>query len=108
MLADSMLYAEEDVKKRRLHEQLVDSARLIEAVEAALSMDADGMLSNKECVTIKAALTALKDQQQSEEIALIKAAHDKLERVTSDFAARRMDIHINEALSGKLLDQIVD
>jgi len=108
MLADSLLYAADDVKKRRLHEQLVDSARLIEAVEAALNMDADGMLSNKECVTIKAALIALKDKQQSEDIALIKAAHDKLERSTSDFAARRMDIHINEALSGKLLDQIID
>ncbi|VAW90165.1 Chaperone protein HscA [hydrothermal vent metagenome] len=108
MLADSLLYAEDDVKKRRLHEQLVDSARLIEAVEAALNMDADGMLSNKECVTIKAALVALKEKQQGEDIALIKAAHDKLERATSDFAARRMDIHINEALSGKLLDQIVD
>jgi molecular chaperone HscA len=108
MLSDSLLYAADDVKKRRLHEQLVDSARLIEAVEAALSMDADGMLSNKECVTIKAALIALKDKQQSEDIALIKAAHDKLERSTSDFAARRMDIHINEALSGKLLDQIID
>ncbi len=108
MLADSLLYAEDDVKKRRLHEQLVDSARLIEAVEAALNMDADGMLSNKECVTIKAALISLKETQQSEEIALIKAAHDKLECATSDFAARRMDIHINEALAGKLLDQIID
>ena len=108
MLADSLLYAADDVKKRRLHEQLVDSARLIEAVEAALKMDADGMLTNKECVTIKAALIALKDKQQSEDIAVIKAAHDKLERATSDFAARRMDVHINEALSGKLLDQIID
>ncbi len=108
MLADSLLYAADDVIKRRLHEQLVDSARLIEAVEAALNMDADGMLTNKECVTIKAALSALKDKQQSDDVAVIKTAHDKLERVTSDFAARRMNVHINEALSGKLLDHIIE
>lgn len=108
MLADSLLYAADDVIKRRLHEQLVDSARLIEAVEAALNMDADGMLTNKECVTIKAALSALKDKQQSGDVAVIKTAHDKLERVTSDFAARRMNVHINEALSGKLLDHIIE
>ncbi len=109
MLSDSLLYAEDDVKKRRLHEQLVDSARLIEAVEAALGMDGEGMLTKQECVSIKAALQSLKDvQQQGEDIAAIKAAHDKLERTTSDFAARRMDVHINEALSGKLLDQIID
>jgi len=108
MLADSLRYAEDDVKKRRLHEQLVDSARLIEAVEAALDVDGEGLLTNKECISIKAALQALKDIQQGEDVAAIKAAHDRLERATSDFAARRMNVHINEALSGQHLDQISD
>ncbi len=108
MLRDSLTYAEDDVKKRRLHEQLVDAARLVEAVEAALEIDGDGMLTKQECVSIKAALQALKGSQQGEEIAVIKAAHARLERVTSEFAARRMNIHINEALSGKHLDQISD
>jgi len=108
MLSDSIRYAEDDVNKRRLHEQLVDAARLIEAVEAALSMDGEGMLTKQECVSIKAALQALKEVQQGEDVKAIKAAHDKLERTTADFAARRMDTHINEALSGKLLDQIIE
>lgn len=106
MLRDSLTYAGDDVKKRRLHEQLVDAARLVEAVETALAVDGDGLLSKQECLSIKAALQTLKDLQQSEESAAIKVAYDKLERVTSEFAARRMNAHIHEALAGKQLDQI--
>lgn len=99
MLRDSMVHAADDVSLRTLREQQVDADRVIEAVNAALLVDGD-LISAAERQHIAAALNHLSVVRNGEDYRVIKSAIEQLDTVTREFAARRMDMSVKQALSG--------
>ena len=59
------------------------------------------MLSSKEMDSILQAIAALENSCQTQDSDLIRTTLRKLNDATEDFAARRMDQAIKEALSGE-------
>jgi molecular chaperone HscA len=105
MLKDSFEHAKEDVHLRALREQQVEAERMREAVESALREDGD-LLSAEESSTIDQALAAMHKEAAGSDHRSVKAAIEKLNRVTEPFAARRMDRSVQRGLTGKSLERI--
>jgi len=105
MLRDSMDYAEEDMKSRSLREQQVEADRVVEALDSALSVDGDELLSKQERKTIDKARQELIKAKTGKESAPIKAAIKALEKVCSDYVARRMNSNIKKAMQGHSIDE---
>ena len=108
MLKASFNYAKDDADARVLSEERVDAVRLIEAVEAALTKDGDALLDADERAEIMAAIAALKPMidSNSTDARAIKAQAAELSRTTENFAARRMDRSVADALRGRKLDDM--
>lgn len=105
MIQSSMQYAKHDMQQRLLREQQVEASRVWEAVSAAIAADAH-LLGSSELLEIEQALSALKAVSQGEDTAAIKAAIDKTNHITDEFAARRMDNSIRQALQGHKVDEV--
>ena len=100
MLRDSIDHAREDMDARSLREQQVEADRLQEGVRAALEADGDALLSADERAAILAALEELGRARQGADTGAIKTAIAATDRATRDFAARRMDAGMKQALAG--------
>lgn len=105
MLQDGTGNAQEDMRLRALREQQVEGRRLIESTVSALATDSD-LLNESELTTIREYVSELLTAVQGEDVALIEQCQKKLTQATEEFAARRMDKAIAEALSGKNVDEI--
>lgn len=105
MLRDSIDYANADLEARRLREQQVEADRLLEAVMAALAADGR-LLESHERQEIDIALCEVQRLANGRDSGAIKEAVIKLERASGGFAARRMNVHIKQALSGQKIDDI--
>ncbi len=107
MLKDNFAHAEEDVAARNLREQQVEADRVIEAITAALKEDGETLLSGEERDAIQESMEKLRNARHGDDHNAIKQAIEALDRVTTDFAARRMDASINKAMSGHKLDEFI-
>lgn len=105
MISDSILHADQDNQLRELAEKKVNGLRLLESVESALSTDAD-LLKDAERVAISQTQQALRDALAEDDYRTLDLAIKQLDHVTRDFAARRMDISIRQALSGHSVDEV--
>jgi len=105
MLRDSISHAEDDVMMRKLREQQVEAARTLEAVTSALAADGRRLLDDKEYLLIEQAIDELQTVLQGDDIAAIKQACQAVEEAGSEFAQRRMDDSIRQALAGHKLDE---
>ncbi|MBN3138304.1 Fe-S protein assembly chaperone HscA [Pectobacterium punjabense] len=105
MITDSMLNAREDVGARRLAEQKVEAARVLESLQTALAADAE-LLSNDEKGVIAAASEHLHTMMQGSDPVAIEAAIKTVDQQTQEFAARRMDASIRRALAGHSVDEV--
>jgi molecular chaperone HscA len=105
MLQESFGTAEVDMKARALREQQVDADRLLAATQVALDADGD-LLDASERTRIEAAMRALHVSAQGADHLQVKAKLEDLARETEDFAARRMDRAVSQALSGRRLDDL--
>ncbi len=106
MLKDSYDHAREDVARRRLREQQVEAERVMDALRAALAADGDRLLAAGERTEIEAALARLESLCREDDADAIKSAIEALDRVSTPFAARRMDDSIKRALAGQRLEEI--
>ena len=105
MLQDSYTYAQDDMAARTLREQQTDAGRLLEATEAALMEDGE-ILSREERSAIDRAMTTLRETIDGNDYRAIKMAAEALNRITTDFAGKRMDISVQQALSGQRIEEI--
>jgi molecular chaperone HscA len=106
MLTDSFAYASDDKVARVLREQQVDAQRLVEAVEAAVQVDGDRLLDAEERMVIDLQLQELRELMQGTDGPAIEQQTKRLSQVTDAFAARRMDLTVKAALSGRNLNEI--
>ncbi len=105
MLQDSYGAADEDMKHRALREEQVEAERIVLATESALALDQD-LLSASEKDNIHSLLSGVREKAQGNDHHLIKDAVEALAKGTEDFAARRMDRNVRNALTGRKLDEI--
>ena len=105
MIKDSLENAENDLSTRRLAEQKVEAARLLESLAQALSEDGN-LLSDDENAAIDAAVGVLIESVEGDSPAAIENAIKQLDKQTQVFAARRMDNSVRKALAGHSVDEI--
>jgi molecular chaperone HscA len=105
MLQDSFQSADADMRARALREEQVDAERIVLATQSALDVDS-ALLSEDERAAIVQLIDAVRSQISSDDQQAIKAAVDALAQGTEEFAARRMDRSVHEALTGKKLAEI--
>ncbi len=108
MLKASFENAGIDRDARMLKEQQVDGERLLHALEEAIKVDGDTLLSSEERQGIDQEMQALQALIQGTDTDAIKAKIDAVSHVSEDFAARRMDAAIKQALAGHSLDEFTD
>ena len=105
MIKDSLENAENDLSTRRLAEQKVEAARLLESLTQALSEDGN-LLSDDENAAIDAAVGVLIECVEGDSPVAIENAIKQLDKQTQVFAARRMDNSVRKALAGHSVDEI--
>lgn len=100
ILQASQENARADMELRSLQEAKVDAMQLIDAVAAAVIADPQLLEEGEEQKINEgvAALSAALENGSSAEVSDLTVA---LNRISGDFAARRMDVHISRALQGE-------
>lgn len=106
MLKASFDYAQEDMEARRLAEQKVEAARVVENIISALIADGDELLTEAERAEIMASVEALQHSASGQDAHAIKLAIEHTDKQTADFAERRMDASIRRALAGQRVDKV--
>ncbi|MCK6395377.1 Fe-S protein assembly chaperone HscA [Zoogloea sp.] len=97
--------ARDDMELRGLREQQVEAERVVEATERALAADAM-LLNETEREALDAAITALRTAAQGQDARAIKIQLEAFNRASNEFASRRMDKSIREALAGHRIDDL--
>ena len=105
ILESSYENAESDMEIRSLKEAQVEAKQLVDSINSALESDRE-LLGVEQLSVLNSAmkhLSALLDAGTSVEI---RSATEELNRLSNEFAARRMDLHIGKALKGKIIDKM--
>ncbi|EMT6577555.1 MULTISPECIES: Fe-S protein assembly chaperone HscA [Providencia] len=105
MIKDSMTNAQDDLNARRLAEQKVEAARVLESLTSALAQDGN-LLTPEEESEIDNAVNELIKAVEGTDPIVIENAIKQLDKQSQEFAARRMDTSIRQALSGHSVDEI--
>ncbi len=106
MLQESQAHAQDDARARALQEQRVEAERALEATQAALAIDGDVLLDAEERAAIDAAMATLHHTLTGFDAANIRTATAALNRLTTPYAARRMDHAVRGALSGQHIQEL--
>ncbi|HNB43382.1 MAG TPA: Hsp70 family protein, partial [Burkholderiaceae bacterium] len=105
MLKSGFSEAEADMRRRALQEARVEGERMLLATASALDADGD-LLDEAERAGIDALMRQLREGIAGEDSAAIEAATKTLAEGTEVLAARRMNRSIQQALTGRRLDDL--
>jgi molecular chaperone HscA len=105
MLRDSIEYAADDRDARRLREEQVEADRVLEALQAALTVDGDKLLNDDERHVIDAAAMVLEEARKGDDYRVIKRAIEAVEKAGSGYVERRMNSSIRDAMAGHRVDE---
>jgi molecular chaperone HscA len=105
MLKASIDHAEQDVQMRQLREEQVEAQRVIEALTAAMSDDAEKLLNEAEQRLLLGELQKLIDISESADIKQIKDGIKALEKASEFYVERRMNNSIQQAMAGHNVDE---
>jgi len=100
MLGESIAHASADAQVRALREQQVEADRMIEAIEAAMAHDG-ALLMAGERENMTAHIIALKGAQKGSDPKAIRDGIAALDKASAGFAARRMDVGLQKAMTGR-------
>lgn len=106
MLKASYSSAEEDKQKRLLREQKVDADRLVSALEQAIEIDGQALLTEDERKGLEAEILVLKSVRDGSDAREIELGVEHLAKASDEFASRRMDLNIQRALQGHSIQEI--
>jgi molecular chaperone HscA len=107
MLEESHTHASEDMTARALAEARVEAESILAATENALGVDAD-LLATDERAAIESAVERVRMVVTGNDHRAISAAIETLNRASENFAARRMDRSVAQALTGRSIDALND
>ncbi len=101
MLLEALDHGEEDLERRRLVEARVEGERLLLATRKGLDSDAD-LLSGSEREAVDQALAGLQRAIETAKTgSAVQSAIDSLDHVTHDWAGRRMNRAVAQAIAGR-------
>ncbi|WP_413110879.1 Fe-S protein assembly chaperone HscA [Thaumasiovibrio sp. DFM-14] len=106
MLRDSMTHALEDKEARALAEQQVEADRVLEGLIVALQQDGDDLLTSEERAELEASMMTLVTLRNGDDAHAIEAGIKQTDKISQEFAARRMDKSIRQALAGHSIDEV--
>ncbi|WAX70623.1 Fe-S protein assembly chaperone HscA [Gallibacterium anatis] len=107
MIKSSHENAKADMQARELAEQRVEAARVLENVYSALAEDA-ALLNEQELAEVRMAVEKLEQLQHQEDSQKIAEGIKQLDQATRNFAAKRMDNSIKQALAGHSVEQFTE
>lgn len=105
MLQDSQSHAKIDMEARSIKEAQLEATQLLDAIANALLVDGN-LLSREEADSLAESIKALENTMTSGGSVQIHAATEELNQASSEFAAKRMDLHIANALRGESIDAV--
>jgi molecular chaperone HscA len=105
MLIEALDYGETDLEQRRLVEARVEGERLLLATTKGLAADAD-LLEDAERAEVDAALAALRSAIATSSASAVQASIDQLDAATHEWAGRRMNRAVAQAIAGKTLSDV--
>jgi molecular chaperone HscA len=105
MLRDALDNAADDMDRRLLSEARVEARRALNAVQAALVRDGE-LLAEIERTEIDTVMAQVERMMSTSDRHAIAAAAEALEQATKNFAERRMDRGIREALAGRNVNRL--
>ncbi|WP_257263148.1 Fe-S protein assembly chaperone HscA [Endozoicomonas sp. ONNA2] len=106
MLKDSFAHAGDDRDARTLLEQQVEADRVVGALAAALDKDGQTLLGKDEYHALLADVESLKQSRATGDAKAIAREIERIAQSSEEFAARRMNQGIRQALSGQKLDDL--
>lgn len=106
MLQDSTQHAREDMQARALREQQTEAAQILEAVDNAMQQDGEALLDAASQAQIRSSMNALSAVLPGNDHHAIKRAVEALNLATTEFAQRRMDQSVKNALTGHKLSDL--
>lgn len=105
MLQDSLQRAEEDMDARKLAEARIEAESILQALRHALAEDSQ-LLEAEEGKNIDQHITALEAAIKGNNAQPIRQATAGLNQVSGDFATRRMNRTIRQALTGQKITEL--
>ncbi|MCW8934178.1 MAG: Fe-S protein assembly chaperone HscA [Gammaproteobacteria bacterium] len=106
MLKASMEFAANDKDARSLREQQVEADRVLEAIDSAMADDGEEMLSAEEREAILQVRQELEiSRHNATEAQQLKDAMSKLEKVSAEYVARRMNASVQKSMAGHQVEE---
>jgi len=106
MLKASMEFAGDDKDARSLREQQVEADRVLEAIDSAMADDGEDMLSAEEREAILLVRQELEiSRHNATETQQLKDAMSKLEKVSAEYVARRMNASVQKSMAGHQVEE---
>lgn len=105
MLKASQENAKVDMHARAFREAQVEARQLINAIVSAKSIDGH-LLAHEEMENVDASIGNLRALLESGTSAQIRESTEELNRISTVFAERRMDLHVGKALKGESIDEV--
>ncbi|MEO7253587.1 MAG: Fe-S protein assembly chaperone HscA [Casimicrobium sp.] len=106
MLQSAFASANTDMQARALAEARVDALALVVALANALVVDR-ALLNDAEHAALNSQITHLKSLAEGNDHRAIVRASEALNQASTDFAGRRMDRAVREALTGRDIEKII-
>jgi molecular chaperone HscA len=91
---------------RALREQQTEAAQILEAVENAMQQDGEALLDAASRAQIRSSMDALSAVLPGIDHQAIKRAVEALNSATTEFAQRRMDQSVKNALTGHKMSDL--
>lgn len=108
MLKSSYLNAAEDKDARALREQQIEADRLIVSLQDAMKVDGAVLLNADELSQLEGEIDKLVVLRNEGDALAIEIGIKALANASDEYAARRMDYNIQQALRGHSVDEIGD
>ena len=105
ILESSYENAESDMEIRSLKEAQVAAKQLVDSINSALESDRE-LLGVEQLSVLNSAMKHLSALLEAGTSVEIRSATEELNRLSNEFAAKRMDLHIGKALKGKIIDKM--
>ena len=106
MIKSSLVNAKDDMQARMLKEQQVEALRVIEALNASLEQSGH-LLSTDEKSELESEISKLAVLRETATTPdQLKSAIEAIDKASSEFASRRMDDSIKQALTGQSVDEV--
>jgi molecular chaperone HscA len=107
MLVESIEHAEADVTERFVVEWRVEGDRILGSLESAFRLDGE-LLTPEERAKIEDRMRGLREAMAGTDYLAVKAWIESLDAASKEFAERRMNKHVAQAMAGHRVEEFAE